>query len=221
MKRLSLGSSLDTFIDSLEYTQAALAAEPLTATLVAAVDELIEEGEALLVADRRSRRALTQKWALVAVCDLHLDLVEKKAFKLAEVQDPALRAKMSKSATSAFLRSSYLKQCTHTTTIILPLLRALADGHPVKPYATEIETTCTALMAALEGRDKARGERALAAQRFEDWKEGANRFRTTLHAQLVGLAMSNGFEKSWADGFFPSEGRSKSAAEPTEPSPEA
>lgn len=228
MKQIPISSSLLTFLDELEFTEAALHADPLAAELVPAFEEEIAAWPDIFQRQRAARRSITRADALVAVLDGGLNRITIRFGGQALVEanqdrkSPAFRRYFPMSP-SEFVRSALRKQCERTRDVIVPELEKLPEGSTLRAFAAPLLAAAKSAIAALAARAKARGEAATVGNDIVEWKEGINRLRTTTHAELIKIAAAQNLGRSWPEVFFRSADDAQSEGEadapPVEPKP--
>lgn len=112
-----------------------------------------------------------------------------------------------------FVRRGLRVQCETTRDVILPELGRLDAGHMLKPYAPELDASVNGALAALDARARAKGARQVVANEIEEWKEGVNALRVTTYAELLKIAATRKYPKSWAESFFRQVSSASSDAE--------
>lgn len=228
MRQIPISSSLLTYLDELEFTEAALHADPLAAELAGAFEEEIASWPDIFQRQRAARRSITRADALVAVLDGSLDRTTIRFGGQALVEanqdrkSPAFRRYFPTSP-SEFVRSALRKQCERTRDVIVPELEKLPDGSPLRAFAAPLLTAAKSTIAALAARAKAQGEAATVSSDVIEWKEGVNRLRTTTHAELIKLAAAQSLGRAWPDVFFRSAETARSEGDgepaPVDPAP--
>lgn len=207
MHSIPIASSLLTFLDELEYTEAALSADPDGAALAPAFAAEIDGWPAVFQRERDARRQVTRADAIVSVRDASLDrgVMAFGVRALAEVNgDRGATAfrRFFPVAPSEVVRGAARKQCERVRDVIVPEIAKLGAGHALAPFGTLLGGAAAALLAALDDRAKTKGAVALVAHDVEEWKDGVNRLRVTTHAELRKLAADKGYGAKWADAFF-------------------
>jgi hypothetical protein len=210
MRKIPLSASLLTFLEQLEYPEAALSADEETADLAKPFREQIEEWDEIFKKERTGRRAIVRAEAIVAVANARLDQKTTRfgVSVLAEVggdrKSPFFRRFFSK-APSQFVRQALRKQCEQTLTVVVAELEKLDKKHALKVYQAPLTSLAKAALAALDSRAKIKGERTGDTNDIEEWKEGCNALRLSTYAELLKIAAEKGYGRAWADSFFPSE----------------
>lgn len=222
MRQLPISNGLLTFLDELEYTEAALSADPETVHLAAAFLEEITDWANVFQKERQARRAVTRCNAAVAVRDVQLDGLTTRfggvvLVEAGQDRKSATFRRFFSVAPSEFIRQGLRKQCEATLNKVIPEIAKQPDGNPLRAYEPLLKGAVDAALAALDARSKARGEGSSASNDVNEWKEGVNRLRATTHAELLKIAANKNLGKAWADTFFRSE--SASEAEPDAPEP--
>lgn len=207
MRQIPISSSLLTFLDELEFTEAALHADPLAAELAEAFETEIAAWPEIFQRQRAARRAITRAHALVAVLDGNLDRITVRFGGQALVEanqdrkSPAFR-RFFPTAPSEFVRSALRKQCERTRDVIVPELEKLPADAPLRTFAAPLLSAAKSAIAALATRAKAQGEAATVSSDVIEWKEGINRLRITTHAELIKLAAAQNLGRTWPNVFF-------------------
>lgn len=200
MHRIPLSYSLLTYLDELEYTEAALSADADAESLAPVFREELASWSPMFSKEREARRTVLRANAVVRVRNAALDEVTNRfgamagAVKLAERFFPVTR--------SAFVRRALAKQCDHTLNVIVPELAKLPADHTLRPFGDLLGKLATAAREALAARGAVAGGNAVIAHEVEEWKEGINRLRATTFGELLKVAASKGYSREWADAFF-------------------
>lgn len=210
MRKLPLSSSLLTYLDALEFTEAALSADPETQAFAPAFHEELEGWDRVFKRERVGRRDVVRADAVLAVRNAQLDDKTTRfgAAALAEAGgDRSSKAfrRFFAVAPSQFIRRALRKQAEDTLNVLLGELGKLDSGSPLKAYAQPLAELANAAVLSLDARNKAKADRTLANNDVEEWKEGVNVLRLTTYAELVKLGAQKGYARSWADTFFQSE----------------
>lgn len=221
MRKTALSASLLTFLEQLEYTEAALSADEETVDLAAPFADQIGEWADVFKKERAGRRAVVRAEAVVSVRNARLDqkTVKFGANVLAETggdRKTGFFRRFFAKAPSAFVRLPLRKQCEQTLAVVVVELAKLEPTHVLKPYQEPLTSLAKAALEALDARTKAKGERTIGASDIDEWKEGCNTLSLSTYAELLKLAAEKGYARSWADSFFPSEA---TAAAETEEAP--
>ena len=226
MRQLPLNRSLIFYLDQLEYTEAALSADPDTEPLAPPFREEIEDWSRAFDKQRKARREVVRSNAIVAVRNEQLDNVTTSfgVVLLADVRgdrNSTTFRRFFPSAPSEIVRRALRKQCQTTKSTIIPAIRALNESSPLRPFAERLETAVTAALDAVDARATARGSSAGAALDVEEWKEGVNRLRLSTYGALLGIAAEKHYARSWAESFFAGSSSSGSTddEEPEVPTP--
>lgn len=220
MRQIPLDSSLLVFLDELEFTEAAISADPLAADLAASFEEEIGAWAEVFQRQRRARRAVVRADALVAVLDGALDRVTTRFGGQALVEAGQDRKgsafrRFFPTAPSEFIRGALRKQCERTRDVIVPEIGKLPEGSPLRPFAEPLLKGAKDAIAALAARAKAQGEAATVGSDVTEWKEGVNRLRTTAHAELVKIAAAQNLGRTWPEVFFRSAESTRAESDPT------
>lgn len=204
VRKLHITYSLATFLDDIEYTEAALSADPDASSLAAPFKDSLEEWSGQFKKERASRRDVTRAEAVVAVRNERLDQLTRRFGAAVRAYAPELMGKLfGEQAPGQFIRKGLRVQCEKTRDVILPELDKLGAAHPLEPFAAQLDAAVNAALAALDARAKAKGARQVVANDIDEWKEGINALRTTTYAELLKIAAAKKYPKSWADSFFP------------------
>ena len=224
MRQIPISSSLLTYLDELEFTEAALHADPLAAELAGAFEEEIASWPDIFQRQRAARRSITRADALVAVLDGSLDrtTIRFGGQALVEANQDRKSAAFRRyfpTAPSEFVRSALRKQCERTRDVIVPELEKLPEGSALRAFAAPLLTAAKSTIAALAARAKAQGEAATVSSDVIEWKEGVNNLRTTTHAELVKIAVANNLGRSWPEVFFRSAETARAESDGHAPAP--
>ena len=224
MYRLSPSRSLLYYLDELDASEAALAADPLTAPLAAPFHDEIAAWEPIFKKERESRRGVIRAEAVVAVRNATLDghTIQFGASVLAssggDRKSPFFR-RFFPTAPSAFVRKPLRKQCELTLHVVIAEVNKLAADHVLKPFATTLQGFAQAALDSLDARTTQKGLRAATTTDIEEWKEGVNTLRISTYAELLKLAAEHGRSRAWVNAFFRQEtaGSSDELEEPAAP----
>jgi len=226
MRQIPISSSLLTYLDELEFTEAATAADPQAAEFAPAFEEEIAGWPEVSQRERAARRAITRADAVVAVGNGQLDATTLRFgdhcfLETGRDRKGAAFRKFFPTAPSAFVNGALRKQCERTRDVIVPEIAKLAADSPLRAYATPLLDGAKAALAALAARARAEGNAATVASDVREWKEGVNRLRTTTHAELVKVAVERRLGRAWPEMFFRSASGSAEVddAEPVDPPP--
>lgn len=224
MKQIPLSGSLLTFLDDLEFSEAAMRADPLAAELAEPFDEAIAAWRDVFQRQRAARREIVRADAVVAVRDGQLDLLTIRfgGQCLVEANQDRKSAAFRRyfpAAPSEFVRGPLRKQCERTRDVIVPELEKLPKGSSLRAFADPLLTGSKGALTALTTRVKAQGDAASVASDVTEWKEGVNRLRTTTHAELIKIAVENHLGRAWPDLFFRSADAARSEGEDAPPAP--
>jgi hypothetical protein len=217
MRQIPISSSLLSFLDDLEYTEAALAADDDTHELAKPFRDEIKEWDGIFKAERESRRAVTRAEAVVAVRNAQLDAHTSQfgARVLAEGgndrKGPFFR-RFFPVAPSEFVRRPLRKQAEHTIHVMVVELGKLDKKHALRPFAASLEKLAKAALSALDARTQSKGDRGIAGHDVDEWKEGVNALRLSTYAELLKIAADVGRSRAWADAFFRSDSAVSAAA---------
>lgn len=224
MRQIPLDSSLLVFLDELEFTEAALTADPLAAELAGAFEEQIGEWADVFRRQRGARRAVVRADAQIAVLDGSLDRLTIRFGGQCLVEAGQDRKSVTfrrffPTAPSEFIRGALRKQCERTRDVIVPEIEKLPEGSPLRAFAEPLLRGAKAGIAGLAARAKVHGEAASVATDVVEWKEGVNNLRTTTHAELVKLAVANTLGRSWPEVFFRSAETARAESDGEAPTP--
>jgi hypothetical protein len=141
--------------------------------------------------------------AVVAVRNERLDgLTTRFASATRAFAAPLLGKLFGDQTPGQFVRKGLRVQCEKTRDVILPELGKLEPGHALKSFAPQLDASINGALGALDARAKAKGNRQVVANETEEWKEGVNALRTTTYAELLKVAVTNKYPKSWVESFF-------------------
>lgn len=207
MRTLPVSYSMLVYLDELEYTEAALAADPDAASLAPTFTALIAEWPTIFNAERGARRDVTRSDALVAVSDVLLDRITLRFSEAVLVEaggsrDSNLYRRFFSVTPGKFVRAPFRKQCEATRDVVLVEVAKLPSVSPLLAYQAKIQSANTAGLASLDKRSAAKGARSSNARDVEDWKAKVNASRTTAFAELLKIAAAKGYPKAWADTFY-------------------
>ncbi len=203
MRKIAISHSLLTFLDELEYTEAALSADPDSTPLATPFRDAIEDWGTFFKKERAARRDVTRAEALVSVRNERLDFITRGLGRHVRAFSGDLMGKLFGNTTPGeFVRKGLRAQCEKTRDVILPELQRLEEGHPLAPLATKLDTAVNDALSALDTRAKAKGNRQLTANEVEEWKEGINALRMTTYAELLKIATDKRYPKSWVESFY-------------------
>jgi hypothetical protein len=216
MRQIPLSAALLTYLDDLEYTEAALAADPDAADLASAFEDEIGGWEKVFKKERAGRREVTRAEAVVAVRNAQLDSLTLRFAANVRANDGngSLLARFFSTAPSRFVRKGLRDQCDKTMHVMVAEIGKLEAKHPLHAFAKPLTSTAKAALESLDGRNQAKGARQSASNDVDEWKEGVNQLRLTTYAELLKIAAAKGYPKSWADTFFVSSSASAAVDEP-------
>jgi hypothetical protein len=220
MRAIPKTHSLLYYLEELEFQEAALLADPENADLAQSVTEMIEAWEGVFRAERLARRTVVRADAVVSIRNITIDALTREfgAYALAESRgdrrSPAFR-RFFATPVGAVIQSSLRKQCEGTLNVIVPQIEALGADSRLAPYAGRLRDAAKAALEALDGRAKIKADRQISAHDVDEWKDGVNRLRTTLYAELLKRATERNLPpREYADAFFRApETSSRGAAE--------
>jgi hypothetical protein len=218
MRKLSPARSLLFYLEELEYTEAALSADPLTTELAAPFHARIEEWNGVFQRERLARRAVVRAEAVVAVRNNLLDTLTKRfaAVVLAEAggeRKSSFFKRFFAEAPSDFIAQPLRAQCERTRDKLIPEVEKQPDDSPLKSFAARLRAHVKDALDALTARSKSRGENASAADDVSDWKEGVQKLRAVTYAELLKVAVEKNLSRDWVETFFRSEGADAVSAE--------
>ena len=199
MRQLSLSRSLLFFLEEIEYSEAALSADPDAASLAVPFRDALEEWTALFNQERLGRRGVIRTEAVVNVRNERIDA-----------------ATIGFGALGKFVRRNLRQQCEATKNTIVPEIAKLNADHPLKPFAPKLDTLAQNALTALDDRAQAMAHRQASANDVLEFKEGINALRTTTYAELLKMAVDHRLPKSWTESFFR---KADDAEDPPEPEP--
>lgn len=207
MRQIRLSNSLHVYARDLNYLEAAVNADPDTRDLAPSVASQRATWLPIFEKESEAERAVVQFDALVTVRDAQVDALTTKVGGLALLEanqdrKSAFFRRICPMPPSQLVALGLRRQCQHTIDSMIPELRKLPDSSPLKAMAEPLAQACTSAIESLEGRGKAMGARGVVANEVEEWKEGTNRFRSAIYAELLKRAAEKGYPKSWADRFF-------------------
>ncbi len=202
MRKLTLSRSLLYFLEELEYTEAALAADSDTESLAHGFRDAIGDWETLFKRERDARRNVVRAEARVAVGNQHIDRSTMKLAALARAVAPDFMDKVFKVAPNAFVRANLRKQCEATKNVIVAEVVKLSTDSPLKSFGATLENLATVALGALDARGVQKGALQVVANDVVEWKEGINNLRASTYADLLKMATSHGYPKSWVESFF-------------------
>ena len=207
MRQIPLKSSLLVYLDDLEFTEAALSADPLAADLAPAFEEEIGAWSDVFRRQRGARRSIVRADAVLAVLDGALDRLTTRfggqcLVEANQDRKSAAFRRFFPTAPSEFIRGALRKQCERTRDVIVPEINKLPEGSPLRAFADPLLKGAKAAIAGLAARAKVQGEAATVGTDVTEWKEGINRLRTTTHAELVKIAVAQNLGRAWPEVFF-------------------
>jgi hypothetical protein len=218
MRKIPLSYGLIYYLDNLEGSEAALAADPDAESLAAPFQDTIKEWEGIFKSERQARHDVVRAEAVVRVRNEQLDILTMSFASMVRAVAAYLLSKLFSIAPGKFIRRGLRQQCEQTQNVILREVDKLDPDHALKPFAPKLKTASESAVTALDERAKAKGARRTVANDIEEWKEGVNALRTTSYAELLKIATEKKYPKSWVEAFFPSDGASEEdepAAPPT------
>ena len=224
MRKLSPARSLLFYLEELEYSEAALSADPLTTDLAPPFHSRTEEWNGVFQRERLARRAVVRADAVVAVRNNLLDTLTKRfsAVVLAEAggeRKSSFFKRFFAEAPSDFIARPLREQCERTRDKLIPEIEKQPDDSPLKSFADRLRAHVKDALSALTARAKSRGENASAADDVTDWKEGVQKLRAVTYAELLKIAAEKNLSRDWAETFFLSEGSDATSVEEESPAP--
>jgi hypothetical protein len=216
MRQLSLSRSLLFFLEEIEYSEAALSADPDAASLAVPFRDALEEWTALFNQERLGRRGVIRTEAVVNVRNERIDAATIGFGALARVTAPDVLNRCFNLAPGKFVRRNLRQQCEATKNTIVPEIAKLNADHPLKPFAPKLDTLAQNALTALDDRAQAMAHRQASANDVLEFKEGINALRTTTYAELLKMAVDHRLPKSWTESFFR---KADDAEDPPEPEP--
>jgi hypothetical protein len=207
MRHLSINNSLLYFLDELEYTEAALAADPDTSGLSPLFLEAIEEWDGVFAKERKGRRDVVRALAVMAVKNWVLDRVTRGFGGLVLLEADQNRGstlfrRFFPKAPSVIIRWGLRKQCDHTLNIMVPEVEKLPAESPLKAFGARLKAAAQDGLLSLNERNKIASARAMTGVEISEWKEGVNRLRLSTYAELLRISAEKAYDKSWAESFF-------------------
>ncbi len=224
MRQIPLSASLLTYLEELEFSEAALGADDDAKPLAAAFTGELGSWESVFKKERESRRNVIRAEAAVSVRNQQLDETTSRFGGVVMVEAKGDRTstlfrRFFASAPSVFIRQGLRKQCERTRDTILTELGKVDDTSPLKAFVAPFKAGVELAFGALDGRAKAKADRGIVAHDIEEWKEGVNQLRTTTYAELLKIAVQQSHSKAWVNGFF--RATDAGAEEETETEPPA
>jgi hypothetical protein len=221
MRQLSKTRSLVFFLDEMDYSEAALLAEPDAAHLAPAFTAGIADWDGVFSSERAGRRQVTRANAVVAVRNQQLDRTTSRFAGALEMEAKGrattLYQRFFSGAPGEFVRLALRKQCEQTRDKLLPELAKLSSPM-LRPFVELLDAGFKAALQALDDRGGAAGRRAGTRADVGDWKEGVNRMRTVTYADLLKIAAEKGYKRAWVEAFFRPEGDAQEEDESDTPS---
>jgi len=215
MRQLSLSRSLLFFLEELEYSEAALSADPDAASLAVPFRDALEEWNALFNKERLGRRGVIRAEAVVNVRNERIDATTIRFGALARVTAPDVLNRCFNLAPGKFVRRNLRQQCEATKNTIVPEIAKLNADNALKPFAPQLDSLAQDALTALDDRARAMANRQSSANDVLEFKEGVNALRTTTYAELLKIAVDHHLPKSWTESFF----RKADADDAPEPEP--
>ena len=194
MRQIPQSAALLTFLDELEYTEAALAADTDAADLTTAFEDEIGGWEKVFKKERAGRRDVTRAEAVVAVRNAQLDSLTLRFAANVKANDGngTLLARFFSTAPSRFVRKGLRDQCDKTVHVLVTELDKLGANHPLHTFSKLLGAAAKAALASLDLRNQAKGQRQSASNDVDEWKEGVNQLRLTTYAELLKIAAAKG-----------------------------
>ena len=219
MRKLPIGRSLLYFLEELEYTEAALAADSDAESLSHGFRDAIGEWETLFKRERDARRDVVRAEARVAVGNQHIDRSTMKLAALARAVAPDFMDKVFKVAPNAFVRANLRKQCEATKNVLVAEVGKLSADSPLKSLGRTLDNLATTALGALDTRGVQKGALQVVANDVVEWKEGINNLRASTYADLLKMATTLGYSKSWVESFFRAANDDDAGAETQDTAP--
>ena len=207
MRKIPISSSLLTFLEELEYTEAALTADEDAELLAPPFTDEISAWEATFKKEREGRRGVIRAEAVVAVRNARLDDKTTRfgAVALGEAggdRKNTFFRRFFKVAPSLFVRRPLRKQCEETLNVMVVEAEKLDAQHVLRVMGASLKALAKAAIDALDARNKAKGDRTMLGNDVDEWKEGVNTLRLSTYAELLKIAAEKGYGRAWADSFF-------------------
>ena len=224
MRKIALSHSLLFFLEELDFSEAALSADPDAASLASSFTDAITEWDALFKQERLARRNVIRAEAIVAVANERFDATTLQFAALARATSPELLERCFRMAPGKFVRRNLRVQADSTKNLIVPELASLAADHPCKSLGPKLHSLADSALQSLDSRAQVKGKAQVIANDSLEWKEGINALRTTTYAELLKIAANKGYPKSWVESFFrqandDNDDESTSSSTPTPPNP--
>lgn len=202
MRKIPLSYGLLHYLDDLEFTEAALTADPDAQALAQPFHDSITEWEDIFKRERGARRDVTRAEAVVGVRNVKLDLTTGSFAKMVSAVAAPLLDRFFTMAPGRFVRRNLRWQAEKTRDVILVELGKLEAGHPLQHFSQLLHDGAKAALDALDHRSAVKGARTSVSNDVQEWKEGINALRTTTYAELLKIATSKKYPKAWAESFF-------------------
>lgn len=222
MKQIPTSYSLLTFLDELDYTEAALMARTETVDIAALFSSEIEGFDPVFKDERAGRRGVTRAEAVVSVRNLGLDIPTRRfggilLVEAGQDRKSSVFTRFFRQPIHEFIRRNLRKQAEYTRDVIVAEIAKLPEDSPLKPFGERLLAAANAALESLDGRVKAKAARQMSASESDDWKEGVNHLRTTTYAELLRRGAESGIPaREFADAFFRVD-RATAAAAHAEP----
>ncbi|MBI2566957.1 MAG: hypothetical protein HYV63_08010 [Candidatus Schekmanbacteria bacterium] len=207
MEAIPRSYSLLSYLDHLEYSEAALSAHPDTAPLAALFAEEIAAWPGMFGRERGARRSVTRGNAVLAVRNADLDEATTRfggevLVEAGQDRSSPFFRRFFPVAPSVLVRQALRKQCDRTLNVIVVEIEKLDEQNRLRPFATLLADLAKAALGALDGRGRVQGERSTVRSDIDEWKEGVNQLRLTTYAELLKMAAASKRRRTWADTFF-------------------
>ena len=202
MRRIAARRSLMHFLEEIEYSEAALSADPDAAFLALPFQNALAEWETHFKSERAARRAVVRTSAIVGVRNERIDVTTIQFAAVARSTSPDVLDRCFTMAPGKFVRGNLRKQCETTKIVIVPEIGKLAVDHPCKAFGAQLDACASSAVTALDDRAQAMGSRQSVTNDVLEWKEGINALRITTYAELTKVAVTKGLPKSWVESFF-------------------
>jgi len=173
------------FLEEIEYSEAALSADPDAAFLALPFQNALTEWETHFKSERTARRAVVRTSAIVGVRNERIDVTTIQFAAVARSTSPDVLDRCFTMAPGKLVRANLRKQCETTKIVIVPEIGKLAADHPCKAFGARLDACATSAVTALDDRAQAMGSCQSAANDVLEWREGVNALRTTTYAELT------------------------------------
>lgn len=202
MRKIPLSHGLITYLEEIEHTEAALLADDDAKVLAAAFSSAIQDWDGIFKTERSTRREIIRAEAIVAVRNEQLDTATMQFSRAARALAPGLLDRAFNIAPGRFIRTALRKQAERTVNVIAVEIGKLDAQNPVASFGPRLDALAKAAITALDGRAQAKGAAATGGNDVDEWKEGINSLRLLTWTELIKIADSKGYPRSWAEAFF-------------------